>query len=74
MSRAVHLQLSEAEVVQLCTKHSVGISALEALVSGGTRLVTMSADGAETIRHAVKGKLIKGEVKRAPVFLRTGRW
>ena len=39
MSRTLHVSLSEGEVTESCRKHAVAISAIEPLVSGGTRLV-----------------------------------
>lgn len=74
MSRAINLAMSEADVREQCTKSSVGVSAMEVLLSGGVRLVCMSGEGAETIRRKLKSKLIKGDVKRAPPFLANRRW
>ncbi len=73
MSRTLHLSMSQSDVVDQCHKQSVGISAIEELVSGGVRLVTMSVDGAETMRAKLKSKIIKHEVQRTPVFLKAGR-
>lgn len=73
MSRTLHLSMSHSDVVDQCAKQSVGISAIEELVSGGVRLVTMSVDGAETMRAKLKTKIIKDEVTRTPVFLKAGR-
>jgi hypothetical protein len=65
--------MNEGQVTDSCRKHDVGISAIESLVSGGTRLVTMSADGAEKMRTKLKRELIKDDVERTPLYLRTGR-
>ena len=73
MSRTIHLSMSEDEAVEHCRKHVVGISAIEPLVSGGVRLVTMSADGAETMRAKLKKRIIKADVTRTPLYLRSGR-
>ena len=73
MSRTIHLSMSEGEVVEHCRKHVVGISAIEPLVSGGIRLVTMSVEGAETMRSKLKRRIIKEDVTRTPLYLRSGR-
>ena len=62
MTRAVYLNLSEGTVVARCLAEKVGISAIDALPSGGTRLVCMSADGAGLIRRKLKKNLLKGDV------------
>lgn len=73
MSRTLHLSLNEGEVTESCRKHAVAISALETLVSGGTRLVTMSVDGATKMRTKLKSQIIKHEVERTQLYLRAGR-
>jgi hypothetical protein len=65
MTRVVNLKLSMNEARDQCAKNDIGISALEALPSGGVRLVCMSGDGAEQLRRVLKSKLIKGEAPRA---------
>ncbi len=64
MSRVLNLNLDEGEVVTRCHSAEVGISAIESLPSGGTRLICMSADGAERMRKKLKSKLIAGRVTR----------
>jgi hypothetical protein len=64
MSRAINLALGESDVVARCLTEKVGVSAIEALPQGGTRLVCMSVDGAELIRRKLKSHIIKGEVIR----------
>ncbi|QNM83907.1 hypothetical protein H8M03_06255 [Sphingomonas sabuli] len=62
--RVLLLKLDQSEVVAKCETAKVGISAVETLASGGTRLVCMSVDGAEQMRRKLKSKLISGEVTR----------
>jgi hypothetical protein len=57
--------MTEREALDYCNGRGVGVSAIEALASGGVRLVCMSVDGAEKARKALKAKLIKGDVTRA---------
>jgi hypothetical protein len=64
MSRVVHLDLDQAAVTSRCKSEKVGISAIEALASGGVRLVCSSSVGAATIRRKLKAHLIEGEVRR----------
>lgn len=64
MSRVLHLTLDEGEVVTKCLNADVGISAIERLPTGGTRLVCMSTEGADTMRKKFRGKLISGSVTR----------
>jgi hypothetical protein len=74
MSRALFLSLGEGEVVARCLAANVGISAIEGLPAGGTRLVCMSVDGAETMRRKLKAQLITGAVVRQAQRPRTPLW
>ena len=60
----MNLNMSVSEATTRCQSEKVGISAIEALPSGGVRLVCMSSDGADTIRAKCKSKLMTGEVAR----------
>ncbi|MGQ3101900.1 MAG: hypothetical protein ACT6Q5_08245 [Sphingopyxis solisilvae] len=64
MSRAMNVTLPEAEVAALCKSAGVIISAIEPLPDGGTRLVCVSSDGADTMRKKLKNSLIDGTVIR----------
>lgn len=64
MSRAIHLDLGEGEVIARCLKEKIGISAIERLPEGGVRLVCKSADGAQVIRTKLKSHVIAGVVVR----------
>lgn len=63
-SRAVNVDASEADVRAVCTKSGDQISAIETLLSGGTRVVMVNADGAARVRASFKSKLLTGDVKR----------
>jgi hypothetical protein len=56
---------SEAEVRAECVKHDLPISAIEPLLSGGTRVVMMDGDTAAKMRKVFKGRLVTGDVRRA---------
>jgi len=64
LSRVLHVAMDEGEIVERCLAAKVGISAVEQLPAGGTRLVCMSAVGAEKMRTKLRSKLIKGVVVR----------
>ena len=64
MSRAVFLDMSERAVILHCEGEKIGISSIGKLPEGGTRLVCMSAYGAEQIRRKLKARLMKGAVAR----------
>ena len=74
MSRVLFVTLDEGQVVAKCLAAKVGISAIERLPAGGSRLVCMSSDGAETMRSKLRGKLIKQEVTRELHRPRTPIW
>lgn len=73
MSRAMNLDLPEAEVVAQCEKLGVSISAIETLPSGGTHLVTTIVEGADLMRHKFKRNVIEGRVKRFPFMTSASR-
>ncbi len=50
MTREMYLNVGEAFVTAQCLDAKVGISTIESLPCGGTRLVCMSVRGAETMR------------------------
>ena len=64
MSRELFVTLDQGEVIKRCQAEKVGISAIEALPAGGTRLVCMSVDGAAQMFRKLKPHLIQGAVDR----------
>ena len=64
MSRELFVRLDENEVVSRCLAEKVGISAIEKLPAGGTRLVCMSGHGASVMTRKLKSHLIKEAVTR----------
>ena len=74
MSRALFVNLTEAQVTASCKAEDVGISAIEAIPSGGVRLVCMSRDGAGTMTRKFAGKLITEQVTRERHRPRTPIW
>lgn len=64
MSRAVNINASREDVIAMCAKHNTPISAIESLVSGGTRVVLMNAADAATVIKVYKSKVLTGTVTR----------
>ena len=69
MSRALNINATEADVVATCATKKAGISAIEKLRSGGTRVVLNNAIDTATIRKAFGAKVITGKVVRMPTRL-----
>ena len=71
MSRAINIASPRDEVEQTCAKHDAGISSIETLPGGCTRLVLQSADAAAIIRRAYGAKVITTDLARTPLQLRS---
>jgi hypothetical protein len=74
MSRVVNLSLEEGVVTIRCMSEDIGVSAIEALPGGGTRLVCMSSEGAAHIRRKLKRYVVQGDVVREKHRPTTGTW
>lgn len=66
MSRAMNIKATEAEVLAFCVRHGASVSAIESLVSGGTRLVLSHPEEATAMRTLFGKKIIDGPVTRTP--------
>ena len=64
MSRAINVAATEAEVYSACLQHGATISAIEALASGGTRVVFMNAEATATMTKAFGHRVLTGNVSR----------
>jgi hypothetical protein len=64
MSRAINITATEAEVRASALKNGAAISAIETILSGGTRVVFMNGDDAERMRTVFKKQVIAGAVTR----------
>jgi hypothetical protein len=69
MSRALNINATEAHILSTCAKNKTAISTIEALQSGGTRVVLNNAIDTATIRKAYGSKVIAGKVRRMPIRL-----
>lgn len=65
MSRALNVAQTESKLATLCAKLDIGVSVLEPLVSGGTRIVVNNAADAERLRKHLAAEVISGPVKRS---------
>lgn len=65
VSRVLFVTMDEGDVIARCLAAKVGISAIENLPTGGTRLVCMSVDGAAKMRRRFRSELIKTPVTRS---------
>ena len=74
MSRAINLNLTEADAREQCSTRSIGISAIEALPDGGVRLVCMSSEGAALLRRRLRSQIIPGTVRRTANSTRRLPW
>lgn len=70
LSRAVHIDANMQVVIDCCDKHAIGISVIEPLQSGGTRVVLNNSDGAASLRIRMKKNLILGPVTRSGLYMR----
>lgn len=64
MSRAMNVTASEAEVKAAANMHGAPISAIETILSGGTRVVFMNGSDAERMRLVFKNQMVVGDVTR----------
>jgi len=71
MSRALNIDAPLQDVRSTCEKHSAGISSIETLPAGATRVVLLSGDSAAIIARAFGGKVIKTPQARTPLALAT---
>ncbi len=71
MSRALNINATQDHVVAACAKRNIAISAIEALQSGGTRVVMNNAIDTALMLKAYGSKIIVGDVVRKSI--RMGR-
>ena len=74
MSRAINLNLTEADAREQCSTRSIGISAIEALPDGGVRLVCMSSEGAALLRRRLKSQIMPDTARRTANSTRRLPW
>lgn len=70
MPRAVNVDASRSDVLIMCNKHDLRISAIESLQPAGTRVVLYNIDDTAVLRKLFAGKIITGTVRRVPLRAR----
>lgn len=73
MSRAIFVNMTEADALAMCAKHGAAVSASEPLPAGGTRVVFSHSDGAAAMRTIFGRKLMDAAVQRTPFIVRHSR-
>ncbi len=71
MSRALNLDASVEDITRTCAKLGLGISTIEALQSGGSRVVLLNAIDAAAVKKSFGSKVISGAVTRTPSRMRS---
>lgn len=66
MSRAINIKATQDHIIATCARREVPISAIEALVSGGTRVVMNNTVDTALITKAYGSKVITGAAMRIP--------
>lgn len=74
MSRVLNLDIAMASVAATCLEKKYRVSAIETLLSGGTRVVCASSVDAAGLRKQFRAKIIEGPVRRTPLALAWGRY
>ena len=69
MSRAINIDATEAEILATCATLGLGISTIETLQSGGTRVVLNNTPDTATLTKAYRTKVLAGAVQRSPTRL-----
>ena len=69
MSRALNIDASLDHVRATCAKHDAGISSIETLPGGATRVVLLSGDGAALVARAYGKSVITTPLRRTPLAL-----
>lgn len=68
MSRAMNLSTLRADVEAYCKTASLRVSSIEDLPSGGTHVVCVTIEEADTLRGKFAKQAIEGRVRRYPFF------
>lgn len=67
MSRALNINATQDHIQASCTKRSLQITAIETLVSGGTRVVMSNSVASTALAKLYGSKVITGAVTRTPL-------
>jgi hypothetical protein len=67
MSRALNIKATPDHIQANCAKRSLQITAIEALPSGGTRVVMSNSEASLALAKVYGSKVITGAVTRTPL-------
>ncbi len=70
MSRALNLNVAQADVTAEALKRGARITSIEPLYPSGTRVVFANGDAAAIIAKSFKSKIMSGAVVRTPLRLK----
>lgn len=65
----MNLKASPDVVTATCATHNIGISSIEPLESGGTRIVVLSSAGAAELRRKMKSSIMEGPTTRSGLYV-----
>ncbi|RYE58363.1 MAG: hypothetical protein EOP18_01290 [Rhizobiaceae bacterium] len=69
MSRALNIRATSEHITNTCAKLGARITAIEALQSGGTRVVLSNSVESAAVSRSYGTKVIQGVVTRQPIRL-----
>lgn len=72
MSRALNLNVAQADVRAEAARRGARITSIEPLHPSGTRVVFANGDDAARVARTFKTKIVDGPVVRTPLRTRTG--
>ena len=70
MSRVVAINATRAEVIAMCDRYNMPISATERIHPAGMRVVLHNGHDASILAGAYAGRLLTGTVTRTPIGAR----
>ena len=72
MSRAINVQATADHIAETCLKLGARITAIEPLLSGGTRVVLSNSVERAAVARSYAKQVIEGAVRRHPTRLQRG--
>ena len=69
MSRVLNIRATEAELAAMCVKLGIGVSVIEPLPAGGSRIVLDNMEATESLRCAMTKRIIDGPTQRSSLHV-----
>ncbi len=70
MSRALNINASQDDILAMCAKRNLLISAIEPIHPAGTRVVLRTSHDTAILAKAYAGKIITTDIVRTPLRVR----